>query len=242
MASKISSPTTAFAQGIFSESSTALHGIGEIAHSNDGRKFRYTKVGATALIAGKLYQAPAEDTTNHQALTVAVASVGATSMTTTTTVTLAANLLAGGFLTVNSATAGAGFTYKIASHAAAVAAVVTFNLEDSVIVATTGTVVVDVSKNPYDQVVVAPTTATSAAVGFAVYNVTAAYFGWLCTHGPTACLAQGTVVVGDDLVPAESTNAGSVVSRADASLSNTVGKALTGIASTDYGLVFASID
>lgn len=230
------------AQGIYSESSVQLHRIGEIANSNDGRSFRYTKVGASALAAGKLYQAPVEDTTNQQALTVAVNSIGDTSVVTTTTVTLAANLLAGGFLTVNSATLGAGFTYRIKGNTAATTAVTTITLDDPIVVATTGTVIVDVSQNPYSNVVIAPTTATSAAVGFAVYNVTNAYFGWLCTHGPTAALAQGTIVVGDDVVPAESTNAGTIGPRADATLSNVVGHAITGIASTDYGLIHAVID
>lgn len=241
MASQLTGDVVVAAQGIYSESSTALHPVGVGIATNDGRRFRYVKAGATALVAGKLQQASAEDTTNHQNLTAAVNSVGDTTVTTTTTVTLTKDFLAGGFLTIESATTGAGFTYKIKGNTAATAAVTTITLEDPIVVATTGTVNIDVSKNPYDGVVVAPTTATSIAVGFGVYNITAAYFGWICTYGPTTALAQGTVVVGDDLVPAETTNAGSVVSRADASLSMTVGHAITGIASTDYGLVFANI-
>ena len=239
--SQLTGPITVAAQGIYSESSTQLHNIGEVVHSNDGRRFRYCKVGGTALAAGKLYQSRAEDTTNFQNLVAAVNSVGDLSVTTTSTVTLTANQLAGGFLVIESATTGAGFTYKIKSHAAATAAVVTFNLVDPIVVATTGTVNIDVHPNPYDAVIVAPTTATSAAVGFAVYNVTAAYYGWLCTYGPTAALAQGTIVVGDDVCPAETTTAGAIGPRADATLSNVVGHALTGIASTDYGLIFATI-
>lgn len=230
------------AQGLFSESSTQLHALGELVNTNDGRQFRYAKVGASALAAGKLYQARAEDTTNFQNLVAAVSSVGDTSITTTTTVTLTANQLAGGFLVVESATTGAGFTYKIKGHAAATGAVVTFNLEDPVVVATTGTVNIDVHPNPYDAVIIAPTTSSSVQAGFAVYNVTAAYFGWLCTHGPTAMLAQGTIVVGDDVSPAETTTAGAVGPRADATLSQVVGHAITGIASTDYGIGFAHID
>jgi len=242
MSSQLTGAVVVAAQGIHSESSTQLHGIGEMVHSNDGRKFRYCKVGGTSLAAGKLYQSRAEDTTNFQNLTCAVSSAAATSITTTTTVTLTANQLAGGFLTVTAATTGAGFTYKIKSHAAASGAVVTFNLEDPVVVATTGTVTVDAHPNPYDAVIIAPTTATSGNAGFAVYNVTNAYFGWLCTHGPTSALAQGTIVVGDNVCPAESTNAGAIGPKADATLSQVVGTALTGIASTEYGVIFASID
>lgn len=242
MASQLTGAVNVAAQGIYSESSTQLHGIGELVHTNDGRKFRYAKVGGTALAAGKLYQSRAEDTTNFQNLTAAVNSAGDTTVTTTSTVTLTANQLAGGFLTIESATTGAGFTYKIKSHPAATAAVVTFTLEDPIVVATTGTVNIDVHPNPYDAVIIAPTTSSSVQAGFAVYNVTAAYYGWLCTHGPTAALAQGTIVVGDNVCPAETTTAGAIGPKADATLSQVVGTAMTGIASTDYGLIFASID
>ncbi len=240
--SQLTGPVTVAAQGIFEESSTALHNIGEYIFSNDGRGFRYCKVGGTALVAAKLYQSRAEDTTNFQNLVVAVNSIGDTTVTTTTTVTLTANQLAGGFLVVESATTGAGFTYKIKSHPAATTAVVTFTLEDPIVVATTGTVNIDVHPNPYDGVIVMPTTSTSAPAGFAVYNATAAYHSWLCTHGPTAALAQGTVVVGDGVIPAETTTTGAIVSQGNDTHDAEVGYALTGIASTDYGLIFATID
>jgi len=240
--SQLTGPVTVAAQGIYSESSSQLHNIGEIAYSNDGRAFRYVKAGGTALVAGKLQQSPAEDTTNMQNLTAAVSAVGATSVTTTSTVTLTANQLAGGFLVIESGTLGIGFTYRIAGHAAASAAVVTFNLDDPIVVATTGTVNIDVHPNPYSGVIVTPTTTTSAPVGFAVYNVTNAYYGWICSHGPTAALAQGTVVVGDGVIAAETTAAGAVVSQGNDTHDAEVGYALTGIASGDYGLVFATID
>jgi hypothetical protein len=241
MRSQLAGPTAVFAQGIYSESSIQMHQLGEKASTNDGRAFRYCKVGASALAAGKLYQTRAEDTSNFQNLSAATSAVGDTSITTTTTVTLTANQLAGGFLSVNSATTGAGFIYKIKSHAAATAAVVTFNLEDPIVVATTGSVVIDVHPHPYDAVIIAPTTSSSAMAGFAAFNVTAAYYGWLCVIGPTTALAQGTIVVGDSVCPAESTNAGTIGPKADATLSEVVGSALTGIASTDYGLIYAQI-
>lgn len=241
MRSQLAGPTQVFAQGIFSESANQMHQLGEAAYTNDGRKFRYCKVGGTALAAGLLYQSRAEDTTNFQNLVAAVNSVGDTTVTTTSTVTLTANQLAGGFLVIESATTGAGFTYRIKSHPAASGAVVTITLEDPILVATTGTVNIDMHPHPYDAVIVAPTTSTSGQAGFAVYNVTAAYFGWLCVEGPTAALAQGTIVVGDDVCPAETTTAGAIGPKADATLSEVVGKAYTGIASGDYGLICAKI-
>lgn len=242
-ASALTGDIVVAAQGIHSESSTGLHQVGSAIKTNDGRTFRYTKVGGTTLLSGRLIQAIPEDTTNQQSLTVAVAAVGATSMTTTTSTTLALNLLAGGYLTVISSTLGQGITYKLQGNTATAAATgAVFYLDDPVVVATTGTVIVDVKANPYTSTVIAPTTVTSACVGFSVYPITTLYFGWLCTRGVTSCLAQGTVVVGNDLVPAATTTTGTVVSRADASLTNTVGKAINGIASTDYGLIYATID
>lgn len=230
------------AQGIYSESSTQLHNYGALVHTNDGRAFRYCKVGATALVPGQMYQAPAEDTTNFQNLTVTAPSAGATSITTTSTVTLTANQLAGGFLVIESATTNAGQVARIQGHAAASAAVVTINLDDPITYAPTGTVQIDMHPNPYNGVIVAPTTESSSPAGVALYKVTAAYFGWLQTHGVAPCLAQGTVSVGDSLELAGSTNAGSVVTAGANSTAATVGYALTGIASTDYGLVFLTID
>lgn len=230
------------AQGIYSESSSALHGIGELVHSNDGRAFRYAKVGATALVPGKLYQSSAEDTTNMQELTVTAPSAGDTSITTTSMVTLSANALAGGFLTIVSATTNAGQVMKIKSHAAASAAVVTLNLEDPVPYAPTGTVVIDCIPNPYSGVVVAPTTETSSAVGAALYKVTAAYHGWLQTHGPCPLLAVSAITVGDRVIVAGATAAGGVSVEGANTISGAIGSALTGIADTAYGFVFLTID
>lgn len=230
------------AQGIFSESSLQLHRIGDMTHTNDGRKFRYCKVGDTALVPGKLYQAPAEDTTNFQNLTVTAPTAGDTSIVTTSTVTLTVNQLAGGFLVIESATTNAGQLLRIASHAAATAAVVTIVLDDPVLYTPTGTVQIDMHPHPYNGVIVTPTTTTSTPVGFAVYKVTAEYYGWLCTHGPTSALAQGTVTVGDGVIAAETTTTGAVVSQGNDTHDAEVAYALTGIASGDYGIVFATID
>ncbi len=229
------------AQGIYSDSSTQLHPLGAYVSTNDGRAFRYVKAGVTALVAGKLQQASAEDTTNFQNLTVAVNSVGDVSVVTTTTVTLTVNQLAGGFLTVTSATTGAGFTYRIRGNTAATSAVTTITLDDPIVVATTGTVKVDCILNPYQNLIVNPATASSAPVGVAVYNITAAYFGWVQTRGVVSCLADGTVTVGTALDASNGT-AGAVEAHAEAGVQATVGLAITGIATTEYGLIFVTLD
>lgn len=240
--SQLTGAAVVAAQGIYSESSTQLHHIGELMHTNDGRAFRYAKVGATALVPGKLYQAAAEDTTNLQELTVTTPTAGATSITTTTTVTLTADALAGGFLTIVSATTNAGQVMRIKGNTAATAAVTTIYLDDPVPYTPTGTVVIDCITNPYSGVIVAPTTETSSPVGAAVYKTTAAYYGWLQTHGPCPLVAVSAITVGDDVIVAGATTAGGVSVAGAATISGKVGYAITGIADTAYGFVFLTID
>jgi hypothetical protein len=155
---------------------------------------------------------------------------------------LAADLLAGGYLIVSEGTLGVGQTYRLKGNTAATSAAVTFNLEEPVRVTTTGTCKVDVKIHPYASVVVAPTSQTSAIVGAAQFAIASSEYGWLQTRGVCAILAQGTVVVGDGLVPANTTTTGTVVSRADASLEASIGYALHGGASTDYCLAFLTIN
>lgn len=241
MTTQLTGPVTIAAQGVYSSSSTALHNIGEYMITNDGRGYRYSKAGGTALVVGRIQQAKAEDTSNEQELAITNPTLGDLTVTTTSTVTLAANLLAGGFLLISEGTLGTGELYQIKSHPAASAAVVTFTLDEPIRTTVTGTAKVDVKVNPYSAVIVAPTTQTSAIVGAAQYAIAASEFGWLQTRGVCGILAQGTCVVGDGLVPANTTTAGTVVTRADASLEASIGYALHGAASTDFCLSFLTI-
>lgn len=240
--SQLTGPLQIVAQDLYTSSSVQQHTLGEMAYTPDGRGFRYCKNGGTAMVRGKLYQNAAEDATNMEDLTCTATSANATSITTTSTVTLTANQVAGGYLVVTSATTGAGQVSRIKSHAAATAAVVTFQLEDPLVVATTGTVKIDVLPNPYSGVVVAPTTATGIPVGVAVHAVAANEYGWLQSHGIGPCLAQGTVTVGDVVIPANTTTTGTVVAEGANTIDAEVGMAPTGIASTEYGLIFLTID
>lgn len=235
-ASALTGPVVVAAQSIYSESSTQLHNLGALVHTNDGRAFRYAKAGGTTLVPGKVQQAPAEDTSNFQNLTVTAPAAGDTSITTTSTVTLTVNQLAGAFLTITTASTNAGQTFRVAGHAAATAAVVTFNLDDPVVYAPTGTTKIDLHPNPFNAVIVCPTTLTSAPVGVAVYKVTNAYFGWLQVLGPCGVLADGANAVGSALVASNGV-AGAVEDAASPGAQPYVGNALTGAADTEYGLV-----
>lgn len=226
------------AQDLFSSSSTQNGmDLGGKAVTGDGREFRFVLAGATALVPGKLQQAPVE-TTAWQNLAAAAAAIGATSIVTTSTVTVAVNAWAGGYVAVT-VTPGQGYLYKIKGNTAATAAVVTIYLDDPIQnVALTTASRLDIIASPYGSVIVNPATATGAPVGVAIFNVTAAQYGWIQTKGPSNVLADGTVTVGTSLV-ASNAVAGAVEPLAGVQAA--VGLALTGIADTEYGLVFLNL-
>lgn len=224
------------AQGLFVDSSLQKHRLGEVVHSNDGRAFRYAKAGASALVAGNLQQASVEDT-GDQDLTPAAAAIGDTSIVFTSTVTVDANQYAEGFASITTS-AGVGYVYSIAGHAAYSAAAPTINLAEPINVALTTSSRVDLCKNPYDGVIIAPTAETAVQVGVAVIALTAAQYGWLQVLGPATVEAEGALTVGVPVVASDTDN-GCVETLTDGAheLLSIVGVAMTGVADGEFGLV-----
>lgn len=227
-----------------SAASPAGTDIGALATTGDGRYFRYFLNGGVAAVPGKVYQGPAEDATNQSpagGLSVSAAAAGTYAVTLTSSVTLAANLLAGGFLTVV-ITPGQGYNYKIASNTAVTAATgCVFTLEDPIQVALTTSSKIVVHQNPYSGCVVAPATLTAAPVGVPVYAVAASQYGWMQTHGPASCLVTGTlgsaglavgVLVGGTIGSLAPCIAGT----------NVLGYTMGISATTEYDSVFLTID
>jgi len=220
------------------DEATPSHELGEKMYTADGRAFRYAKAGAVALVSGSLLQGPAEATGNQSRI-VAAAAVGATSVTTTDTVTVTANQYAGGFVVVTGeAGTGTGWQYRIKSHPAATAAVCTFTLEDPIQVALTAATQVDLVANLYNGVIINPTTASGAVVGVAINEVTAGQYGWIQVEGLCTVYQEGTTTVGG-LVVASNGSAGAVEKAANGSteLQAPVGYAATGCATAEYGAV-----
>lgn len=207
--------------------------LGQLYVHPDGRRFRYARAGSAALVVGNLLQAPAEDT-GDQAITPAATSVGATSLTTSSTMTVTANQYAGGYIVVT-VTPGLGQVFKIKGHAAFTAAAATFDLEDPVQVALTTTSRIDFVPNPYNGVILAPTTLTSSLVGVAVNDLTASQYGWIQVGGPCAMTndAAGALTVGVAVMSSSSVG-GSV--RLQTAGNRIVGQAMTGVASGETGL------
>lgn len=231
-------------QELFTSSSTQGTDLGALATTGDGRYFRYFLNGAVTAVPGKIYQGPAEDATNQSpagGLAVAASAIGSTSVTLTGSLTLAANLLTGAFMSVV-ITPGQGYNYKVASNTAvAGAANCAVTLEDPIQVALTTSSKVVFHLNPYSGCVVAPATLTAAPVGVPIYAVPNATYGWMQTHGPASCLLTGTfataglavgVLVGGTIGSLAPCIAGTPV------LGYTMGIGAT----TEYDAVFLQID
>lgn len=196
--SSLTSAPLVFAADLLSNSSVQQMPVGSYAETADGRGYRYAKVGATATVAGKVYQGKALDATNDQPSgghAVAAAAIGATSVVTTATLTATADEFAGGFLAVV-VTPGQGYTYRIKGNTAATAAVATFYLDDPIQVALTTDSRIIVVQNTYNGIIIEPGTPTAAIAGVPNSIITAAYYGWVQTWGPCSVLFTGTGVAG----------------------------------------------
>lgn len=231
-------------QELFTASSTQGTDLGAFATTGDGRGYRYFLNGAVAAVPGKMYQGPAQDATNQTpsgGLGVAASAAGSYTVTLTDSLTLAANLLAGGYMSI-AVTPGQGYLYKIKSNTAVAAAtgcVVT--LEDPIQVALTTSSKVLVNLSPYNGAVVAPGTVTGTIIGVPIYAVPASQYGWVQSHGPTSCLVTGTFATAGLAV-------GMLVGGTIGSLApaiagtNVLGYTMTIAATGQYALVNLTID
>lgn len=219
-------------QPAFDSLASPLHAVGTLATTSNGRKFRYVKNGASALVRGNMIQAPAE-LTNHDQLTPVAAAIGAIEVTVALGATaVTANQYAGGWICIDT-TPGLGQFLTIDSHPAADASAnltVTLREEDALQVALTTSSRVTLVPNPYSGVIQSPvTTLTGAVVGAAIYPIAANEYGWIQSGGPAAVLIAGTPGVGLAVV-VPGTAAGCVVVDGAASATQVVGSMIvTGV-------------
>lgn len=206
--------------------------LGALSTTGDGRYYRYAQAGAVALVPGTLLQSAVEATGNEN-LTAVAAAIGATSLVSTSTVTVTANQYQGGFALITTS-AGVGFMYKIASHAAFTSAAPTFALEDPIQVALTTGSRIDLVAPPYANLLINPSTATANPVGAAINALPIGFYGWVQVKGVANLLADGTVTVGTSVCASNGT-AGAI--EATAGVQALVGTAVTGIATTEYGAI-----
>ena len=171
--------------------------------------FRYCRNGGTALLVANLVQAvvPLAGHINEAITTWAVGdtTVGFTPNTVTTD-DLAKDELQDGYIYVYDNT-GEGHMYKVASHAALTGGESgNIVLLDPVRVAPIAASVATIVHNRFFKVIVHPSPPTAAPLGWAPIPVTADYFFWLLTAGPTTMMIDGTVVLGKQVRPSEDDN------------------------------------
>lgn len=213
----------------------------------DGRKFRFVKAGATATVAGSLYQAEVPGA-NFDELAVAAAAVGASTVTVTNGATaITANMFKGGFLNVED-DAGEGRAYRIKSHpAAAGSATCVITLEAEIQEALTTSSTVGLTKHPCSAVIIHPSPPTAKLVGVAVSDIPAANWGWVQFYGPCSVLTDGTVVIAASVMASNGTD-GSVeawglteAAPPTEISSGKIGEVMEVAATTEYSLIFLNL-
>lgn len=172
------------------ETSTQKRALGTRMAFADGREFRYTHNGGTAIGEGLLCAAEALVAHHGSDGDLAVATTAAGSQTISVTVegtAAAKDLYKEGYLWFNAAGTSVHEFYKIKGHDAfgsSGAATVTLDEESGLHQAVTnGTDTVGMMKSPYDNVIVATAVLIERPVGVTVNNFTADYYGWVQTKG-----------------------------------------------------------
>lgn len=236
-------------QEVNTSSATQQAVLGTYAETPDGRGFRYALNGATSTVVGKVYTSSTWDGTNQQpvgglAVNAAVA-IGGTQVVTSTSTTLAANLVAGGYLAFDAGTpAGTlGGVFKVKSNTATVSAVgATFNLEDPLTVALTTSSKFVIIPHPYSNIIVSPGGASVAMpVGVATSIITNAQYGWIQTFGTCAVLSGVATSISLPGVPVTpgATTAGSVI--LSTAILPTIGWAQQLFTATEYNYIYLLI-
>lgn len=195
----------------FDVSTVQQHQLGTVGYDALFRRYRYAQAGAVALVKGNLLQSPARSTDYTDMAIQAAWAVDAKSGTVTLggTATTADQFTEGTL--VISVTPGIGQNFSITGHTVTAASgTATFNVAEPVLTALTTSSKCTVTKNPYDGVIVSPTTRTGITVGVAITAVAISGFGWIGVEGQFGVLSDATVAaVGEGLSPS-TTTAGTV--------------------------------
>ena len=188
-------------------STVQQHQLGTVGYDALFRRYRYVQAGAVALVKGNLLQSPARSTDFTDMAVQAAAALDARSIEVTLGSTATtADMFTEGTMVI-SVTPGIGQNFTIAGHdVTAAAGTCTFNINESILTALTTSSKTTVTKNPYDGVVVSPTTRTGVTVGVAMSAVAISGYGWIGVEGQFGVLSDATVAaVGESLSPSTST-------------------------------------
>jgi len=169
----------------------------------DGRKFRFTRHGATTSIPGDVHQSAAILTTD-QSMACAAGAVGDRIITFTKGGALTViNFFAEGYGII-SLDPGQGQCYKIASHAelasGGAGSIINLAPGHAVRVALTTTSDLSLLANPYDGTTIMAATISGIPAGIAVSACVASSFAWLQTRGVAAVRGAASNTIGSPAV------------------------------------------
>jgi hypothetical protein len=193
-------------QGIYEESSTAKHRIGEKIELADGRCFRYGQTGA-AIGAGLLVSQDVSATCLAETDDVIIAAAGDFSISAgskafqATLSGVSKNQYAGGLIALTD-DAGEGHQYRIESNSATdytTSGKVDFHLYDGLVVAVTTSSDIAITGNLWTELVGATAATDYMVSGVTPIAFTDAYYGWFQTAGIATSIADGTIAIGDQL-------------------------------------------
>ena len=182
-------------QGIYEMSETAKAELGTRLAFGDGRIFRYSKAGATALAPGKICKV---GTVTESGLTnkAVAATVTAGSKLVYLTTSRACTTCEEGYLVINDVD-GEGIIYKIRKAAANATTTTStdITLYDPIATALTTSSEGTIIYNPYEQIEVIAAI-TNTLIGVPPITVTAEYYFWLQTWGMCPILSDGVPAAG----------------------------------------------
>jgi len=238
---KFTSDVQVLPAGLRSNVATPAVQVGAKASTVDGRVFRYCKAGATALVAGKVYDGPAAEA-NHTNIAVVTGTAGAKTITVTLGATaVTANQYAGGVIVINDVT-GEGQTFTIKSHPAADASaslVVTLDDDETIVTALTTSSQATLVANQYNGLVIHATTEVAIPVGVAHTAITAGQYGWVQTHGPVSALCAATTGIGQSCAASDTTAGAYEIGDG---ILPVIGYAIAAGVATEYNPIFLTID
>lgn len=180
-------------------------GLGQEMRFTDGRRFRYSRAGAVAVVPGKLYQAPVP-VADHVLKTAAAAAVGDRTVSLTLGATATTeDQYRDGYLVVDLASnTGFGYMYQVGAHmviAASGVFAVPLRSAVQVAIATTASSVSLVPNNYAGVILTIATTPTAVLAGVSVKAIPIGQYGWIQVAGDVMCLVAGTHIIGTTTWP-----------------------------------------
>lgn len=190
--------------------------LGQIADTDDGRRFRYGKAGAVALAPGKMNDGATVVANHVNLVTAAAAAIGDTQVTVTLGGTAATlDQYAGGMLWCNATSTGLGIGYLIKGNPAQTTTTgnLTVTLVEPIQVAITTSTKTSLFPALYNGAVITPSAANAGGPPIGVFtgsSLPIANYGWFQVGGPCPLLSDATVyTLGEEVSQAASGVAGS---------------------------------